>query len=377
MASILDIKNFKKKIISLLKENEINKILEKEDKKSLFSKTLELFVHLTFDEEESKKHWQNIFENYAYFNSIFSRNVGLRIAIFDYFINLYHSIDNPILVEFRFLKEAEKLAMIDSLTGVFNRRYFDDALNRELKRASRFDKTLSLLLIDVDNFKIINDEKGHQFGDELLSNLGNYLDTASRDDDIVCRYGGEEFMIILPEITSEGALSYAEKLKTGIKKIDFFKDNKITFSGGIATYPYDGREPIELIKNADKALYLAKYSGKDSILKSNTEKRRYKRFDKFWKFYYQKIEDSFGNKIAKENFTKDASLGGICFEAAENLTKDSLLLLDIKLPDKDNLIIVGEVAWKKEISADLFLYGVHFHDTNKDRLDKMKKILNE
>ena len=224
---------------------------------------LKFFVHTTFDEEEAEHHWDKIFENYDYYLSELNHDVGLRVAIFDYFVNLNKIVSSPIMVEIHVFKEAEKLAMLDSLTGIFNRRYFDVSLKKELKRALRYDKNLSLLLIDMDNFKNINDTKGHLFGDSVLSRLAGILSSISREEDIPCRFGGEEFVVLLPETGASGAFTFAERLRSEMRAEDFFTENQITFSGGIACYPEHGNDVRGLLEVADKALYQAKFSGKD------------------------------------------------------------------------------------------------------------------
>ena len=141
-------------------------------------------------------------------------------------------------------------------------------MKKEAKRALRYGKTLSLLIIDLDDFKAINDTKGHLFGDDVLKRLAAILTSISREEDIPCRYGGEEFVVILPETSANGALTFAQRLRAEMHAEAFFLDNRITCSGGVATYP-DTSDAIEdLLKNADKALYEAKLSGKDRCMMS-------------------------------------------------------------------------------------------------------------
>ena len=199
----------------------------------------------------------------------------LRVAIVDYFINHTEMMKEPIAVEMRVFKENEKLALVDSLTGLFNKRFYDITVRKEYKKALRFNQTFSLFLLDLDDFKKINDTKGHLFGDEVLANFGKFLSYSSREEDIICRYGGEEFIVILPETTGDGALMYAERLREMLKEEAFFKKHKIRFSGGISTFPYSGKDLEELFKSVDKSLYAAKYAGKDCIIKSTGDKRRF------------------------------------------------------------------------------------------------------
>jgi diguanylate cyclase (GGDEF)-like protein len=287
-------------------------------------------------------------------------------------------LKNPILVEIHLFKEAEKLAMIDSLTGLFNRRYFDMVLKKELKRANRLNKVLSLFLLDLDNFKNINDTKGHLTGDMILKQVADFLKTSSREEDIICRYGGEEFIVILPEIKGDDALIYAERVRLDFKKKneDLFKKYELTFSGGVSSFPYDGRTAVELVANADKALYMAKYSGKDCVYKSNLKNRRHTRFNNSWKFLYQTVDKTFKHANVDEFYTKDVSLGGIRFETKDEFSVGTKLLLSISLPGNEELIIVSKVVWTKDgTNANSRIYGVQFFDINSEQLKKMKTTL--
>jgi len=236
------------------------------DSGNFCAELLKFFVHTTFDEEEAQHHWEKIFENHDYYVNELNHDVGLRVAIFDYFVNLSKVVSSPIMVEIHIFKEAEKLAMVDSLTGIFNRRYFDVSLRREIKRALRYGKKFSLLLIDMDDFKNINDTKGHLFGDSVLMQLATLLTSISREEDIPCRFGGEEFAVVLPETNANGALKFAERLRSEMRSHEFFHEHRITFSGGIASYPDNGEDVVGLVEIADKALYEAKFSGKDCCI---------------------------------------------------------------------------------------------------------------
>ncbi|MBN1697855.1 MAG: diguanylate cyclase [Spirochaetales bacterium] len=376
----------KEKVSSLLMEDEksrtmliknIDELKKKNMDEYLYANLLELFVHLSFSEEEAKKHWKNIFENYRYLQSKIDRTVGLRVAMFDYFINLNRMLSEPILVEIWLFKETEKMAMVDALTGLFNRRYFDLSLKKELKRAHRHDKIFSLLMIDIDNFKVINDSKGHPFGDIVLKKLGAGLKESCREEDILCRYGGEEFVFILPETNGGSALVFAERLRNTIRNNSFFKKHRIFFSGGIASYPFDGMNANKLIRNADKALYAAKFAGKDCIIKSRTENRRYIRYTQSLKIFFKPVNIAFRQSDVRQVYSQDISLGGIKFESYELLQLDSKLLLDISLPDKNEVVLVGTVIWFKKIDNTLYRYGVRYDDITHEQLVILRQFLDD
>lgn len=241
----------------------------------------------------------------------------------------------------------------------------------------RFNQIFSLVLLDLDDFKQVNDTKGHLFGDEVLANFGKFLLSYSREEDILCRYGGEEFIAILPEITGDGALMYAERIRKLLKEDDFFKKHRITFSGGISTFPYSGKDLEALFKSVDKSLYAAKYAGKDCIIKSTGNKRRFKRFNKSWNIQYQCLSDSFNDTKPQieEVISQDISIGGLRFESKKDLKLDSLILLKLGIPDNDELVLSGKVSWVKRINKELFSYGVKFNDIDTKDANKLKTIL--
>jgi diguanylate cyclase (GGDEF)-like protein/PAS domain S-box-containing protein len=158
----------------------------------------------------------------------------------------------------------------DSLTGLFNRRYMEESLDREIRRAAREGYGLGVLLADLDNFKQLNDAFGHAAGDEVLRQIGRHLSTAVRGEDIACRFGGEEFVIILPKAGLGDAYRRAEALREGVKAGSLDESSRLyptaTMSVGVAAYPDHGTSVAELILAADSAMYLAKAQGRDRVV---------------------------------------------------------------------------------------------------------------
>lgn len=159
-------------------------------------------------------------------------------------------------------------AHLDSLTNLWNHGYFQYLLSVELEKSKATSTNLSLIMLDIDNFKIYNDMIGHQAGDQILKEMALLLKNQSRKMDYVCRYGGEEFAIILPYTDRKEAFMIAERLRENIEKQHFVSEeilpNKVlTASLGLATLPEDGGSPTELIEHADQALYEAKRLGKN------------------------------------------------------------------------------------------------------------------
>lgn len=175
----------------------------------------------------------------------------------------------------RLLEALQAQSVRDPLTGLFNRRYLQETLDRELSRALRGNTSVGVIMLDIDHFKKFNDDYGHDVGDLVLKELGVRLKHAIRNEDIACRYGGEEFTIILPGINQENALLRAEALRQDVKTIRFsYKGkqiNHISISLGVALSPNDGTESETLITAADQALYAAKRAGRDRVMLAGEE----------------------------------------------------------------------------------------------------------
>ena len=166
----------------------------------------------------------------------------------------------------------KRLSQLDGLTEVYNRRAFDELLAAEVSRSARFRRPLSLLMIDLDHLKVINDELGHQAGDEVLKDVASTLKRSVRNCDAVARYGGDEFAILLVETGKSDAITTAKRLgklvrarrggQDGHQPVD---DQPMTISIGVASYPTDARSQDELVRMADQALYESKTHGGDGV----------------------------------------------------------------------------------------------------------------
>jgi len=171
-------------------------------------------------------------------------------------------------VENAYHEEIYRLTTVDGLTQIYNKRYFLETLEREISRAHRYHRDLSLIMFDIDFFKTVNDTHGHLAGDSVLKQLAAVLKGRIRREDIMARYGGEEFAIILPEIGVGNAMMFAEKVRKMVEKTAFkFEEQKIpnTVSVGVAQVGPAVQSTMEFIKAADDKLYLAKQEGRNRV----------------------------------------------------------------------------------------------------------------
>ncbi len=161
-------------------------------------------------------------------------------------------------------RRLTEMAVRDGLTGLYNHRHFRESLEIEVQRSQRHDHVFSLIFLDVDHFKTLNDTHGHLQGDRTLRTLAQVVQKRSRASTLVARYGGEEFILIAPETGAEGARIFAESLRRLVEEHPF-EGGRVTLSLGVATFPEDGTDGASLIAAADRALYQAKNSGRNRV----------------------------------------------------------------------------------------------------------------
>lgn len=173
------------------------------------------------------------------------------------------AVENALLYQ-----KLEKDAITDGLTSAYNYRYLISSLEAETRRARRFKQSFSFVMLDVDNLKSYNDERGHISGSQALKEIAGLVKDACREIDLVCKYGGDEFGILLPQTDLEGASKVTRRVLRAVARHRFNKEKPglLTCSAGISTFPRDGHTVRDLISAADKALYQAKRSGKNMVL---------------------------------------------------------------------------------------------------------------
>jgi diguanylate cyclase (GGDEF)-like protein len=223
-----------------------------------------LLTNISLTSQEAKLLLDETFQLRLAMARCLNRLVDFRVSLLDLLLEKKDTILNPKVIEIKLYLEQERKAVIDYLTGLYNKRYFDEALVREANQAKRYNRSLSILLIDIDNFKNVNDTFGHAIGDEVLKTLAHIIRSNTRKEDTICRTGGEEFTLLLPDTPPDGAWKVGEKIR-----LEFHKENldgeNLSFSGGVSSFPLDSSIKEEVVYLADKAMYYAKYLGKNRI----------------------------------------------------------------------------------------------------------------
>ncbi len=328
----------------------------------VFPVLLNIFTQLEFDQGEAKEIWEGILRHRNEMSDSFKRQVNILTAICDYFLTIKKSFNYPKVVEFKVFEDANHFSKCDSLTGLYNRGYFEDSLSGEISRARRYDTEFSILFLDLDDFKNVNDTMGHLAGDFVLKKVSSLIISEKREEDVVARYGGEELVVILPETNKVNTIIKAERIRKKIQDMSLVFDGKkikISVSGGIATFPQDAVEANKLIHCADKALYRAKGEGKNRVCLYSIDKRQYVRIDFAGKIKVQPLGKWVGQSqmFAKG---KDVSLSGILFESENPMEIGTKIQLEVPIPTKDNsIILVGTVA-RVEVFEDHYDIGVSF-----------------
>ena len=358
--------SFRQSLLELLEADpdREEKLLERfEEKKgqgdALYAPLLYLLTHLNFSEARATRHWKRIVRHRGKLRDSLDRDPGLRVALLDYFVNVSRELKNPKMIELAIYERTERSAVTDGLTGLYNHAYFLQALRQELLRSKRHGLKASLLLLDLDDFKRVNDERGHVEGDRTLMKAAAIIRDAVREIDIAARYGGEEFAVLLPDTTRLGAFVVAERIRTRLQKRFQRKRPPVTISGGLAIFPEDASTPADLIVQADAGLYRAKAAGKNKILLAQGERRRHRRAPAGTRV---RISTKRGPAPVE---VKNVSEGGLLVSLRQEVPMGSTVSLVIESPGAKPVDLRGEVVHLQPVPGaeePAFDVGVRFLD---------------
>ena len=324
--------------------NDLNSIIEQHGIaacKTIF----QVLTSLELPIEKAAEYWRKVVRHREEMMAALHRDVGLVPALCDFLSSSPDHFQRPKIVEESDFARVIEGTTHDSLTALFNRPYFDQIFEQNLSLARRYNTDLSVLFLDVDDFKDVNDTHGHQVGDTTLQNIARIIQQEKRDSDVAARYGGEEFVLLMPHTENIHAFVLAERIRIRIEEQELNANGtpyRVTISGGLASFPSNARNAQELLKKADSALYLAKGAGKNNISFYREEKRRYLRV----KFSQPiKIKDlGFNNTLSYDGMSKDICIGGILFENNDPLPIGARIQLSVPIKDDEPLLLIGTVV---------------------------------
>jgi diguanylate cyclase (GGDEF)-like protein len=253
-----------KAIEAIAADAKARKHYEREYKNSLYATILKSMTHEIYTEREAESLWNDIVGHMRRLNGILGRNVGVAVASMDYLYNIKSKLSEPKIIEETKSSFIAESTVKDELTGLFLRDVFDVVIRKEIDRAKRNNTPLCLLMIDIDDFKQINDTHGHLKGDDVLRETGAVIDKSVRKMDVAARYGGEELAVIMPDTRIDYACNAGERLRQSIEQ-HRFDEITVTISIGIAEIDTSIDSAEKLIKIADRALYRAKKEGKNRV----------------------------------------------------------------------------------------------------------------
>lgn len=227
-------------------------------------------IQIRLPEEEARRDWRAILRNKQEMSGKLDRNVGIHVAALDYYTNIKRMLSNPTIVDARNYADTASRAITDELTGAYNRRFFNTELERLFSAAPLDVTQFSLIMIDLDNFKIYNDTNGHIKGDIALIETVRVFNAVCGSEAAVCRYGGEEFVIILPACPLSEAVWVAENVRRAVYDFRFFNEhvlpgNRLSISLGVSSWRPDMNKAVEVLEEADIALYRAKKAGRNQV----------------------------------------------------------------------------------------------------------------
>jgi diguanylate cyclase (GGDEF)-like protein len=311
---------------------------------AVYSELIYLMSHLRFEPDEAKEHWTSIVELRRSMQRRLDSPIDLRVALVSYFLEIHRKLENPTVIEMTLFEQAREMAYRDELTGLHNFRYFKEFLDYEIYRSERCHSSVSLVMIDIDDFKVYNDTLGHPVGNEALGIIAELINRSLRRVDLAARYGGEEFAVVAPETSKVGASYLAERIRERIESHGFPGEEqlpgaRLTASLGIATYPADGADVDELVRRADQALYLGKSSGKNQVCLYGNNRRTYPRIK-------ATIEGDLRYGAQEGSLTTlDVSKGGVRFLTDLDLPSGALVDVSLRLSEPaGEITIAGRIV---------------------------------
>jgi diguanylate cyclase (GGDEF)-like protein len=334
---------------------------------------LDLVAGVQLDADQARRVIQQSKKHRLALESELMRPVDFRTAILDYLTVEEPLLKSPKIIEMKLYADKLRYGMVDELTGLYNRRSMFEFAKREIARSSRYDLQMSILLMDLDNFKEVNDNHGHRVGDEVLKGFARLIMQHARHEDVPVRYGGEEFVIVMPQTDTGGAYRLGFRLLKTMQTGSCCADVPIGFSGGVATYPDHSRNLEELIEVADRTLYLVKNTGKSDVQVARSDKRRSKRHPAAFRLLY-----SLGGGPVSTGVTHDISEHGLAFETERPLRLGETFTLNIHSRfEHRNYTLRARLIWRtSEGPEGAYRFGAEYENPSQVPVKRLLRVAN-
>ncbi len=325
----------------------LNRIVE-DHGREVYPVLLHVLTHLEMEIDEARHCWREIAAHREAMTEALGREINLRTAICDYFCSIHRSLRNPKVVEIHVFERQASAYKFDRLTGLYTRAFFDEEFVREIARARRYSFETSVLFLDIDDFKAVNDTYGHLVGDLALKHVSRIIMEQIRTTDTAARYGGEEIVVVLPETGKVNALLVGERIRSNLADSPLVHEGeviRITISGGLATCPIDESEPQRLLESADEALYRAKRAGKNRITLFSENRRRHIRLALMADMEIIPLETDNGGGPVRGR-SRDLSTTGMLFSTDAPLAVGGKVQIIIRVePETEKpLMLIGKVV---------------------------------
>jgi diguanylate cyclase (GGDEF)-like protein len=339
------------------------KRLEADRGESVYADCLHMLSHLRFESAEAKYHWRGILAHRNEMQERLESEVNLLVALVSYFLEVERKLETPKVIELRLFEQTQASAYRDELTGLCNFRLFREHLSRELQQAERYGSPLSIVMVDIDDFKNYNDTNGHEAGNEVLATMAGLLADSLRRSDVPARYGGEEFVLVLPATPKSDARVVAERARIAIEQHPFphretQPGGALTVSMGVATCPADGRDEGTLVRHSDQAMYVAKARGKNQVYLYGEDRRSFSRIQARLDGTFCVLEPDFHSLT-----TVNISERGLLFVVDHQLALGALIDVRLMLPHCDREIAAtGRVVRVEEKNDNLYQAALRIVD---------------
>lgn len=331
-------------------------VLLKEHGNLLYKDAVYYIAHLDLAPVEARDLWQRMLAHKRSMSKKLRRNIGIRVAALDFFLNVEKRITEPKIIETALLERIQDASGRDALTGVANYSAFRDRIQKEISRSGRYGEAFSLMVFDIDSFKRYNDTHGHKEGDTVLKRISQVLRRCIRDSDFVARYGGEEFVVILVETSKKQAATVAERIRKAVA--DLKLKERVTISGGIASFPTDAVSEARLFEYADKALYRAKAEGKNKICLFYKERRRFVRLGASPLITINRI--SRRAPVQPQAMTANIGAGGIAIHYPHVAPVSSFVTATVHLGPNKDVPFRGRIVRVEEIPKGVYEIAIKF-----------------